>query len=211
MYISRVEIDLNNRQRMKDLRHLGSYHGWVENCFKYEINDSERSRKLWRIDQLRGKVYLLLVSENKPDKDTLEYYGVKDSAIIKDYDKFLNSLENGMRARFRVKLNPTKSVFEKGDKRGRVIPLFIDSEQMRYLFDRSEKNGFSLNSNEFEIVEKGTELFRKRGQVDIRLSKAVFEGYLTITDLDAFKELLTKGLGRKKAYGFGLMTIIPIK
>ena len=36
MYISRVEIDLNNRQKIRDLTHLGAYHNWVEQSFPDE-------------------------------------------------------------------------------------------------------------------------------------------------------------------------------
>lgn len=37
MYLSRVEIDQGNRQKLKDLTHLGAYHSWVENSFPEKI------------------------------------------------------------------------------------------------------------------------------------------------------------------------------
>ncbi len=37
MYLSRVEIDSLNRQKIKDLSHLGAYHHWVESCFPDEL------------------------------------------------------------------------------------------------------------------------------------------------------------------------------
>ena len=43
-----------------------------------------------------------------------------------------------------------------------------------------------------------------------RLSKTTYEGNLTITDSKKFKALLVGGMGKKKAYGFGMMTVIPI-
>ena len=45
----------------------------------------------------------------------------------------------------------------------------------------------------------------------IRLSKATYEGILTITDKNQFIKTLTRGFGKKKAYGFGMMTVIPEK
>ena len=33
MYLSRVEVDYLNRQKTKDLSHLGAYHNWVEQSF----------------------------------------------------------------------------------------------------------------------------------------------------------------------------------
>lgn len=62
MYLSRVEIDSQNRRKTKDLTHVGAYHNWVEQSFPAEQVESIRSRKLWRIDSIQGKQYLLLVS-----------------------------------------------------------------------------------------------------------------------------------------------------
>ncbi len=42
MYISRVEIDTNNRQKLRDLYHLGAYHNWVENCFPNELKKKSK-------------------------------------------------------------------------------------------------------------------------------------------------------------------------
>src|SRR5699024_11020472 len=126
MYLSRVEIDRNNRRKIQDLTHLGAYHNWVEQSFPEEIEAKERTRKLWRIDKLYGKEYLLIISNEIPDPEKLEKYGVKGTAETKDYDGFLNSLEEGMRAKFRAKLNPVVSRTEENAKRGqrgKVIPL----------------------------------------------------------------------------------------
>lgn len=143
MYLSQVEIDINNRRKIRGLSHLGAYHNWVENSFPEEIDKNVRSRKLWRIDHLNNKTYLLLASKTIPDLEKLEQYGVENTARTKDYTPFLESLENGMKVRFRVTLNTVKSVVTEVGKRGRVQPI-KSSEQMKFLIDRSEKNGFSL-------------------------------------------------------------------
>ena len=67
MYISRVEIDRTNRQKIRCLTHIGAYHAWVEESFPEEMEQSIRTRKLWRIDRIQDKDYLIIVSENKPD------------------------------------------------------------------------------------------------------------------------------------------------
>jgi len=64
MYLSRVEIDRENRRKIRDLTHLGAYHSWVEDSFVGQISMLERSRKLWRIDifaPLRRAVYMLFL------------------------------------------------------------------------------------------------------------------------------------------------------
>ena len=43
------------------------------------------------------------------------------------------------------------------------------------------------------------------------LAMATYEGNLVVTDKEKFIKTLTEGIGKKKAYGFGMMTVIPIE
>lgn len=210
MYLSRVKIDTDNRKKVKNLNHLGAYHHWVEESFPDEINKNKRSRKLWRVDSLQGDQYLLIVSENKPNLVKLETYGVDGSAQSKDYNRLLNHLTVGDRLRFRVKLNPIKSLStgKASGERGRVIPLVTDEQQRKFLLERSVKNGFFIQEDEFTIVNKGFELLKRRGK-ELKVASVTYEGMLNISDLTKFKEILVNGFGKKKAYGFGLLTVIP--
>ncbi|MBP3748711.1 MAG: type I-E CRISPR-associated protein Cas6/Cse3/CasE [Ruminobacter sp.] len=210
MYLSRVEIDIGNRQKLRDLSHLGAYHNWVENSFPHEIENGIRSRKLWRIDTIQGTRFLLLVSDEKPDLKLLEQYGVSGSARTKSYDKFLESIEENKFYRFRVTLNPVKAIHQEDGKRGRVVPEITTEQQMKFFESRAEKLGFELVPNDYLIVEKSWVPMKKQGQKTIKLSRATFEGILKVTDKTVFYHSLTKGIGKKKAYGFGLMTVIPV-
>ncbi|KGF06499.1 type I-E CRISPR-associated protein Cas6/Cse3/CasE [Arcanobacterium sp. S3PF19] len=211
-YLSRVEIDYKKPKSQIDLKSVGAFHNWVEQSFPEEWENRERSRKLWRVDVLRGKHYLLIVSDSTPDLRRLETYGVAGTASAKNYDKFLNSLRNGMRMQFRVTLNPVVSISDTPDartSRGRVVPHVTYAQQMNFLLDRAQKLGFSLNENEFTVIERGYSLFMKSVK-PIRLSKAVYQGILTISDADVMRKTLVEGIGKKKAYGFGMMTVIPL-
>jgi CRISPR system Cascade subunit CasE len=211
MYLSRVEIDIKNRQKMKDLTHVGAYHAWVEDSFPNQSRDLQGlfPRKLWRLDKIRSKTYLLLVSEEKPEFERLEKYGVQGTAQIKDYSSFLDGLKIGEKARFRLVVNPVISKSEDGE-RGKVMPHVTVEWQEKFLLERSEKNGFRLKRGEFAITEHKFVNFKHKAGKTPRLSRTTYEGQLTITDLELFKQLLIKGLGKKKAYGFGMMTVIPI-
>ncbi|KGF10376.1 CRISPR-associated protein CasE [Peptostreptococcus sp. MV1] len=210
MYISRVEIDIENRRKIKNMSHVAAYHSWVEDSFPDEKNLESRTRKLWRIDKLNGKMYLLVVSQDKPDLACLERYGVEGTAASKSYDNFLNAIKNGESYRFRITLNPIISLSKGSGNKSLIKPHVTIEHQKKYLLDRSIKNGFKLDDKEFYIVERGYENFYKSGQKKIRLVKAVYEGILTVENIDLFKEVLTKGMGKKRAYGFGLMTVIPM-
>lgn len=210
MYISRVEIDCKNRKKLKDLTHLGAYHNWVESSFPFEIQNKIRSRKLWRIDTVRGIKYLLLVSDEKPDIELFEKYGVQGSAQTKLYDEFLNSIQVDNVYRFRVTLNPVRSISQGEGKRGRVVPEITADQQMKFLELRAAKLGFELVQGEYSIAERRWVPLRKQGFKKVMLSMVAYEGILKVTDKDLFYQTLTEGIGKKKAYGFGLMSVIHV-
>lgn len=214
MYLSRVEIEQEDRRKIRDLNHLGAYHSWVENSFVNEFNLDKRTRKLWRIDEIHDKKYLLIVSENMPDLECLEKYGVKGSAECKSYLPFLESLDNGQTFRFKATLNPVVSVStgKLSGKRGRVFPLLSDGSRREYFKNKSEKNGFYIGDDDFYISHSDFEILKKTygnsGSKTVKINKVTYEGRLRITDVVAFRELLVKGMGKKRAYGCGMITII---
>lgn len=211
MYLSRVEIESSNPQKMKDLTHVGAYHNWVEQCFPEEIEDNVRSRKLWRIDSLNGRNYLIIVSATRPQLRVMENYGVSETAVCKPYENYLNALQTGTRMRFRVSLNPVVSIANEGSERGKVRSLVGVQNQMKFLMDRSEKNGFKLNEDEFYVAGQSYETLQKTGLKTEKFLKVEYEGVLTITDIEVFRQTLINGFGKKKAYGCGLLTVLPVK
>ncbi len=206
-YISRVEIDTGNRRKLSELTHLGAYHNWVEKSFPEEFIAGERSRKLWRMDQLKGKKYLLIVSHSEPDMTQLEAYGVPGSGQCKNYDAFLQSLTHGQKMSFRLTANPVRAV-KQDDQRGKVYPHITAGQQLEYLEKRAERLGFSLVDQDYQIVQRDFPILRKKGGKSIKLARAIYEGSLIIENVEIFRKTLTEGVGKEKAYGFGMMTVI---
>lgn len=220
MFLSRVEKANNNRQQIKSLTHLGAYHDWVEQSFPEEMKQGERLRHLWRLDQIGGREYLLILSQNKPDLQALSRYGVPGTAMTKTYDQFLNQLQPDELMRFRLTANPSYAVSHTGEKRGRVYPHVTVEQQRKWLIQRADKAGFKLVSQElsdatdqddlaFDIVNREHPVLHRKSGRGVRLSRVTFEGLLQIQDLTVFKQTLINGLGREKAFGMGLMTVIP--
>lgn len=212
MYLSRVEIDINNRQKMRDLTHLGAYHGWVEQSFPKEIAKGERLRHLWRIDILRGHSYLLVLSPDQPDPQKLSRYGVLGTAQTADYEKLLNDIQDGQIRPFRLTANTVRRKTQHGRKITTVITAIPELEC--WLLAHSQKCGFNIvtsplsGEKELRVSDHHTELL-KRGNKRISLSMTSYEGALQISDAEKFKQALTKGVGREKAYGCGLLTVMP--
>lgn len=211
MYLSRVEVDVSNRQKIRDLTHVGAYHSWVEDSFPEEVEQKIRSRKLWRLDKLQNKQYLLIVSVGEPDLARLEKYGVPGTAETKNYDPFLESIHTGGIYRFRAVLNPVYSVSTQKNRRGKVYPEVTASQQLAFLERKADKNGFELIRGQYRITERKYVPLKKSGQQLLHLSQAAYEGILCVKNENAFRDALCKGIGRKKAYGFGMLTVIPVK
>ena len=206
-YISRVEIDTGNRRKIAELSHLGAYHNWVEKSFPGEFVAEERSRKLWRIDHLNRRSYLLIVSQREPDITQLEAYGVPGTGQCKIYDVFLHSLIQGQKMTFRLTANPVIAVKQDG-QRGKVYPHTIVEKQMEYFEKRAERLGFSLVGHDYQIVQRDFPILKKKGGKRIRIARAVYEGSLIIENIEIFRKTLTEGFGKEKAYGFGMMTVV---
>lgn len=207
MYLSRIEIDVNNRFKMKDLRHLGCYHGWVEDCF--EENKENRSRKLWRIDKINNKNYLLLLSEIKPNEKALERYGVEGTVEIKDYDSFVETLSNGQKLKFKIELNTVKAKpREEGKKRGSIRALKTNELESNFL-KTAINNGFKVCNSIYiaDICKKKLKKETPDNRMNLDLDSATFAGILEVNDIEKFKKALIYGIGRKKAYGFGLLSV----
>lgn len=221
MYLTRVEIDYSKRQHARQPVFVETIHNWVERCFPQEFADKKRSRKLWRLDKVQGKNYLLIVSATQPNLQILENMcGVAGSAQSKDYSAYLQQqLHSGARLRFRLVLNPVIAKCS-GQGRGKLKPHITEKWQLQYLADRAEKYGFALKEGEFFAVERDWVVFHrccqgagapthKGKKRPISLVKVVYEGVLTVTNVTALRQALTLGIGKKKAYGFGMMTVVP--
>ena len=85
MYLSRVELDPTRRSTMAALSAPQKLHGAVESAFA-----GERRRRLWRLDRLGERLYLLLLSEDAPElSGVVEQFGTGAAAETRSYDLLL--------------------------------------------------------------------------------------------------------------------------
>ncbi len=204
MYLSRMELDTTKRRTIMAMASPAIFHGAVESSCK------EKGGKLWRIDSLGGKQYLLLLTAEKPDLSAaVAQFGAAGACKTLDYSQFLDNLRAGERRRFRLKANPVVSKSEHNGKRGKVFAHVTAEQQGQWLLERSEKNGFKLKTEDFMVVQSKWESFRKGtdGGRQVFFHAVIFEGLLTISDPELFRQTLQNGLGREKAYGCGMMTV----
>jgi CRISPR system Cascade subunit CasE len=63
--------------------------------------------------------------------------------------------------------------------------------------------------NAAHLAEFRRELMRRHGGARIERPNAVLEGHLTVSDPLAFRALLVRGVGRHRAFGFGMLLLRP--
>lgn len=209
MYLTRMKLDTGKRKTMLALTSPNLFHGTVERSFT-----GERQRNLWRIDRLNGESYLMLLSEQKPDlTHAVSQFGCEREDIpweTKEYGPLLQRIAAGSRWRFRLVANPTHSAKPQKDdrSRGTIYAHITPEHQRQWLMERSEKHGFSLSEEEFDVAYSQWYRFFKGNKRYVSILAVTYEGTLTVTDAELFRRLLTEGIGRGRAYGMGLMTVV---
>ena len=207
MFLSRIIIDPNNRRTLQALDNPEILHGMVEACFP-----GEQKRKLWRLDKLNGKLCLLLLSYEKADLSQLvTQIGFPGAEWeTRDYQPLIDRIKTGSIWQFRLTANPVTSVPQQDRRRGKITAITIAAHQREWLIRQGERHGFLLAPGQFDVVRSEWQIFRNKGRT-VSILYASFEGLLTVIDEDSLKKALLKGIGRGKAYGMGLLTVMKYR
>ena len=140
---------------------------------------------------------ILLVSQEQPLVP--EIGKIESKFIPQDF------LEH-QRYAFQVLLNPVE---QPPESRGKV-PV-IGRDALRAWFARRQESwGFTSHVDELEIFNLGVQIIHKE-EGDITYNMAEFRGVLEVVDGERFSDSFISGIGRGKAFGFGLLQIRPLK
>lgn len=79
-----------------------------------------------------------------------------------------------------------------------------------WLEEQVRRRGAQLNVDEVHLRSfQRTRIIRRRGSRPIEGPDAVMSGVLTVTDGEKFARLLARGVGRHRAYGYGMLLLRP--
>ncbi len=154
-----------------------------ERCFLYRLEHSE----------------VLMQSNTEP-----AMYGERANIkAIREYDP---AIVDNRRFRFRVRVNPVKRLATpKGEKGGPRVPL-IREDEIRVWLDRQVAGAAvrdsTINVQPVQVSRKGKRLMHHQA--------AQCDGILDVLDSNAFRHKVEAGLGPAKAFGFGLISLVPI-
>ena len=216
MYLSRVALDMTRQGTMLALQKPSMLHGAVEQSF-----EPRTSRALWRLDTLGGQYYLLLLSAERPELSHLvAQFGTGEAPETRDYTPLLERMIPGSVWQFRLHGNPTYSSCTE-NARGKVHACTLirrpdkllpgkrePKTQTDWLIHQGEVHGFAVTEDTFGVKRNQWYTFTKKTGEQVKLLGVTYEGLLTVTDAAKFREALTGGIGRGKAYGLGLLTVV---
>ncbi|MBF0566506.1 MAG: type I-E CRISPR-associated protein Cas6/Cse3/CasE [Nitrospirae bacterium] len=193
------------------------------------------------VDDRRGEVKVYVQSRIEPNWSFLDglndYLWAKVKQAEYEYKDIMTAcrkIQDGQILSFRLRANPTKRIAKHDDKmKGKRVELRCEDEQIDWLIRKGQgmgkkvPGGFDLLMNKVENVtseqrlvpcvnvysegkQKGRKKDAEHGQATTHLA-VIFEGLLQVTDADAFLETLICGIGSGKAFGFGLLSVAPVR
>jgi CRISPR system Cascade subunit CasE len=234
LYLSRLFLNHRSRAVMKDVADPRMLHKTISGCFPpiegregKPPDERETPRNafsvLHRLEPRRDGFVLYVQSIAEPDWSKLTP-GYANRIEVKPINGLYSQIRNGSRLIFRLAANPTKRAGKNDqgharfqDEKRRRIDIRDEEGRIRWLERKGAECGFSLcrvtARNEIRAVDAKPRpaVKFKHDAGRVTLGSAVFDGVLEVTDADAFRAALARGIGTGKAYGFGLMSVAPAR
>jgi CRISPR system Cascade subunit CasE len=185
MYLTRIDREFDHRQ--------------VMGLFPMDVGGVQSPRSEWGILFRANEGITIIQSAVPPDgrklPPNIKLQTIK-AVVLHPYP--------GEAFVFRLKFSPVIQSKNKITGKYRRSPI----DPIDWLNARAEALGatFDIKSVSEPIVIRD-----KADDRPVVFVSRMVEGYLTITDPDRFKQTLINGVGREKAYGQGLLSIIPIQ
>jgi CRISPR system Cascade subunit CasE len=205
MYLSRLIPNVRSAEARRDLADAYELHRTLMRAFP-DKDHGGPGRVLFRVDVERDtqQAIVLVQSDKTPDWALLpDAYTTRPS----ECKAISLAFESGQRLRFRLRANPVVKRKVEGSAEGKRRGLVREADQLAWLGRKGSEGGFGVESA--MAVAEGFGASR-RGKNGSATHLAVrFDGLLTVTDPAAFLQLLAKGVGPAKGFGFGLLSVAP--
>lgn len=141
---------------------------------------------------------ILMLADRLPNQSPA--FGDVESKTINE--RFLQH----SRYAFEVTVNPGK----RDKETGKIVPVRGREAITGWFIERAEKSwGFSVNPENLQIEKVVVQSFKKGSQT-ITHGSATLKGELQVGDRDRFIQSFRQGIGRGRAFGFGLLQIVPL-
>lgn len=198
-----------DRRAVKALRITDAYslHRVVYSLYD-DIRDAEQKQAsaasgILYADQggdIRGRKILMLANREPLGAVDDQYGEVLSKPIPDNFLKY-------EQYRFNVIVNPTRR-----DSASRKLMAVRGREDVAQWFaDRAKASwGFEVAPQHLQVDKINVLQFKDKQQRQVTIGQAHIQGQLRITDKDQFAQSFTQGIGRARAYGCGLLQIVPV-
>jgi CRISPR system Cascade subunit CasE len=211
MYLSRLKLNPARRGARELMINPYRLHQAVYRAFP-DDNDGGTGRILYRLDENShlGTISILVQSEIKPDWSNADFIAdcLLEPVERKSYSPVI---QTGQTLRFRLRANPTVKKQIDGKENGYRLGLLREEDQLKWLNRKAEESGFSVMScrTSPEGMTYDDRSFKEQDKM--RHFAVRFEGVLKIINKELFTTTIERGIGSAKGFGFGLLSIAPLR
>jgi len=228
-----VQRDLGDPYQL----HRTILHGFPHGKVEVKRNDEEATGVLYRVDAhpQNGLPVLLVQSQTAPDWSflqtiTFQNYLLPTDPRQGDENPAVKTraieFQLGQTLAFRLRANPTKRLSAGKGYKGKRVGIYKEEEQLTWLQQRSVPCGFRLlhtqiiqgSKVQWAALREIEQNRKKTGEVSEEkalpkpgLIEVQFDGILQVTDPTAFLTAVQAGIGSGKAFGFGLLSLAPVR
>lgn len=144
---------------------------------------------------------VLLLANRQPTDSIDGRYGQVESRAIPAI--FLNYAHY----RFKVIVNPTR----RDNASRKLVPVKTREAVSDWFADRARQSwGFEVSPEHLQVDKIEVLRFKDKNGYPVTLSQAHVQGWLRVTDRDKFRHSFVQGIGRGRAFGCGLLQIVPL-
>lgn len=223
MFLNRIHLDPRCKEARRDLADPYQLHSTLCRAFSTSSRKCPPGEFLWRLEPETdedGLPRILVQSRSLPDwtRINVEKWLAKVDQWVDLRERLrLDQLKVGQRYRFRLRANP--SVFKDGKRLG----LLRNDEQEGWLERRGVREGFTVPKiaafDPFEPAGERLDVRITQEQMlrgkqhdgnAIHVYSVLYDGVLTVTDPDKFRQALEAGVGHGKVMGLGLLSVVPL-
>lgn len=143
---------------------------------------------------------ILMLSDRPPSQNVEGQYGqVRSNPIPDDF------LDHSL-YRFKVIVNPTR----RDSASRKLLPVKGRESIGAWFCERAQASwGFCTPAEQLQVGEVSVQQFKDKRQNEVTICQAHVEGLLTVTDRAQFQRSFIQGIGRARAFGCGLLQIVP--
>lgn len=148
----------------------------------------------------RGRQILMLADRMPAEAVERDYGRVKSKEVPPEF------LQHA-KYRFKVIVNPTR----RDSASRKLVPMRGREAVADWFAQKSIGSwGFSVSKDHLQVDRIEVQQFKDKHRRQVTVAQAHVQGLLTVVDAAAFRSSFTKGVGRARAYGCGLLQIVPV-